>query len=117
MYRLPWPAAGVNHQYIHTRHNTRLTKEAQAWRDLAIVYIRANRQPVPEGALRVYLLAHPPDNRRRDLDNLLKPVLDSLALALDFDDARITHIEAEMGEPSKVWPRIEITLSGGKQTC
>ena len=43
--------------------------------------------------LRLYVMVYPPDNRKRDLDNLLKAVLDSLQAADVFlNDSQIDHL-------------------------
>lgn len=46
------------------------------------------------GRIHLSLTFCPPDNRRRDLDNLLaacKPGIDGLAMALGIDDARFEY--------------------------
>ena len=57
--------------------------------------------PPMAGNLAVRILIHPPDNRRRDLDNVAgKALLDSLTHAGAWgDDSQVKRIEAEMGEP------------------
>jgi crossover junction endodeoxyribonuclease RusA len=52
--------------------------------------------------LRVYIAAFPPDARRRDLDNLLKGLLDALKTAGVFeDDSQIDDLGIER---SSIWP-------------
>lgn len=52
-------------------------------------------QTSKDDKLWIYIEAHPPDNRRRDLDNLLKPILDALQYAELFaDDSQIAIISA-----------------------
>lgn len=52
--------------------------------------------------LRVDMLAIPPDNRRRDLDNIFKALFDALGHAEIFpDDSQIKKIVAEMGASNK----------------
>lgn len=49
-------------------------------------------------AVALKLLIHPPDRRKRDLDNLLKPICDAVAGAgLIEDDSQIRRIEIEFG--------------------
>lgn len=49
-----------------------------------------------EGRLSIRLIVHPPDNRRRDLDNLLKATLDALEEANLFeDDSQFDFISLE----------------------
>lgn len=42
---------------------------------------RAELAPIGRKSCRVWMWAHPPDHRRRDLDNLIKPLLDALQWA------------------------------------
>jgi crossover junction endodeoxyribonuclease RusA len=49
--------------------------------------------PTMEGPLRVEIEAYRPDNRKRDLDNLLKAALDSMAKGMIYnDDSQIKHL-------------------------
>ena len=49
------------------------------------------------GDLSVSIEASPPDNRRRDLDNIFKPLLDALTAAGVWgDDSQVKRIIAEM---------------------
>jgi crossover junction endodeoxyribonuclease RusA len=56
--------------------------------------------PLPlTGALAVEVKLHPPDRRRRDLDNLLKALLDALQHAGVYaDDSLIDRLSVEKGE-------------------
>lgn len=48
--------------------------------------------------LALLVVAHPPDRRKRDIDNLLKAVLDSLTEArVWIDDEQVDRIEIERG--------------------
>lgn len=64
-----------------------------------------------EGDLQVWLEAYPPDKRRRDIDNLLKAVFDSLQKSgIILDDSQIKSVHARMLEkrtPAAVDVRIE----------
>lgn len=51
-----------------------------------------------EGRLYLHLVCQPPDQRKRDLDNLLKPLLDALQHAgLYEDDSQIDRLMIERG--------------------
>jgi crossover junction endodeoxyribonuclease RusA len=50
----------------------------------------------------VCITAHPPDNRKRDLDNLQKSLLDSITCAGVWqDDSQIMHLSITMGVKRK----------------
>jgi len=104
---LPWPPS-VNHYWanrvIPAKHGPRrfivMTYLADAGREYRVRVseaIMAQRIPrrVLTGRLAIKVLAHPPDWRTRDLDNLWKGLLDSLKHADvieddgHFDDLRI----------------------------
>jgi crossover junction endodeoxyribonuclease RusA len=44
-------------------------------------------------------MIHPPDNRRRDLDNVLKAVLDAIeAAGIIEDDSQVRRLELAFGD-------------------
>jgi crossover junction endodeoxyribonuclease RusA len=82
--KLPWPPS-INHYWRRWRGRTVLSRWGRSYR--AIVAARlAGSECRCTGRLRVEIDAAPPDNRRRDLDNLLKAVLDALQHAGVYDD-------------------------------
>lgn len=95
--RMPWPPTG-NHAYTVVRGRKILSTEGRAYRDLAVALAMAQRAGRSiKGRIAVHIVAHLPDRRRRDLDNLLKLPLDcaTKAGAIDddsyIDDLRITR--------------------------
>ena len=65
------------------------------WAHVAGSEIRAQSPRPVKGAVRVWLLAGPPDKRRRDADNLLKASLDLLVdLDLIGDDSDVLQVAA-----------------------
>lgn len=100
---LPWPPT-VNNYYTIARGRKILSKRGRAYKKEAVILMY--RQNVPKGREGIYSLmiyVRPPDNRKRDLDNLLKPLLDSLvdygALPDDsmIDDLRIQRFNTIKG--------------------
>lgn len=75
---LDWPPT-VNHYYTVARGRKILSqrgrdyKKAQGWQMIAQTIAKHM-----SGKFKVHITANPPDRRRRDLDNLLKPILDCL---------------------------------------
>jgi Holliday junction resolvase RusA-like endonuclease len=49
-------------------------------------------------------------NRRRDLDNILKQLVDALALALEFNDAYVDSIIARKYTISKAYPAVHVLI-------
>lgn len=53
----------------------------------------------PDARMGVAIVAHPPDRRRRDIDNLLKPLLDALMHSVIFtDDCQIDDLRISRGD-------------------
>jgi len=82
---LPWPPS-VNHYWRHPtcgalagRHL--ISREGRNYRRAVVAEIARLRLQQPTGRLSVHVDAYPPDNRRRDLDNIGKALLDALTHA------------------------------------
>ena len=103
IFSLPWPPS-LNTYYRHISRGklagrTLLSERGRQYRidSLAAIY----EQNVPTGLYQnrigITIGACPPDNRKRDLDNLLKSVLDALTHTRvirddsDIDDLRIVR--------------------------
>src|SRR3990172_8733530 len=87
---LPWPPT-INHYWMRTRNGRPyISARGTVYRGAVILICRAamREQEVDcmSGRLRVEITAHPPDMRKRDLDNLLKSILDALQHAGVYDD-------------------------------
>jgi crossover junction endodeoxyribonuclease RusA len=64
-----------------------------------------------EGPLKVTLWLHPPDRRRRDIDNPIKPLLDALTHAGAWsDDSQIRELRVTMEAPDKDNPRTLVLI-------
>lgn len=73
---LPFPPS-VNHYWRHVGSRTLISRAGREYRE-AVCNLLARRRMTPlEGRLGLLIEAAPPDRRRRDLDNMLKAVLDS----------------------------------------
>ena len=96
---LPWPPS-VNRYWRRTdTRRTALTDRALKFRrdvqDSLLEQLGAGwRTHInPDARFAITIAAHPPDRRKRDLDNLLKPTLDALEHALVFtDDSQVDDL-------------------------
>lgn len=86
---LPWPPS-ANHYYRRVGNRTLISKPGRIYRQTVVAMVRP-RVPVPmTGRVTMTIYAHPPDRRRRDLDNVQKALLDSLQHAgVYVDDSQI----------------------------
>jgi crossover junction endodeoxyribonuclease RusA len=114
--RLPFPPS-VNRYWRHPsrgplagRHL--ISQEGRAYRDavrLAVLHQRAVHGL--EGQLRLTVHAHPPDLRRRDLDNLLKALLDAMAHAgVVEDDSQFFGISIWRMAPAPPDGHVNVTI-------
>ena len=79
---LPWPPT-VNTYWRAVNGRNILSKKARQYKkDAALFLNRVNLK----GDLIVTIECHMPDKRRRDLDNLLKPLLDVMGDAGVYED-------------------------------
>jgi crossover junction endodeoxyribonuclease RusA len=100
-YRLPWPPS-VNTYWRRGNNVTYLTKKARQFREEVIDSVDISERVVPNfNRLGVHLELTLPDRRKRDIDNHIKAVLDSLQHAGVFeddeqiDDLRVTRLHVE----------------------
>ena len=103
---LSWPPTGNNyyrHAVINGRVRVYLSPKGRAWREaVAMKLIKYREGKLFQERLAVEIIAHPPDRRRRDLDNLLKAPLDSLEYARLFEnDNQIDDLHIRRAAPEK----------------
>jgi len=83
---LPYPP-NANHMWRHVGKKVLRSREYEAWRAHAGLIIRSETKGgVLEGPYAMTAMVGRPDRRRRDLDNLLKPIGDVLVLAGAVED-------------------------------
>lgn len=86
---LPWPPT-VNTYYTVSRGRKILSKKGRAYKKEAAIFLK--RKDL-KGDLEVYIRCNMPDKRRRDLDNLLKPLLDVMGdCGVYEDDSQISDL-------------------------
>lgn len=88
--RLPWPPT-VNTYYTVARGRKILSKRGREYKVNSIADLIDRDAPRGlEGRFEVNMDVYPPDRRKRDIDNLTKPVLDVLTnYGLWEDDSQV----------------------------
>lgn len=110
MIRLPFPPT-VNHYYTVVHGRKILSKRGRIYKASAAL-LASKQSELIEGPYAVYIVARPPDKRKRDLDNLLKPLLDVLTQAgIITDDSAIDDIRIVRMDPVKDG-YVDILVSG-----
>jgi crossover junction endodeoxyribonuclease RusA len=96
---LPWPPS-LNHYYRHVGPRVLISKAGRAYRDAVIAKMRAENVQKMRGDVELVIDAYPPDNRRRDADNIEKCLWDSLIHGgLAEDDSKFKRHTTTMREP------------------
>lgn len=88
---LPYPPS-LNHLWRRVGNKTLLSAEGRKYHATASLLVRIKSQGIPRPPHRVTLLATPPDRRKRDLDNLIKAVLDPVYRGLGMDDSVVEDL-------------------------
>ena len=87
---LPWPPS-INTYWRSVNGKMLISKKGRAYRASVINHIRPCKPTLER--LSVRIICHPPDKRKRDLDNLPKGLLDALEHAGVYaDDSQIDEL-------------------------
>lgn len=107
---LGWPPS-VNRYWRNVGHRVLISKAGRAYRLQTMERVQAARAAVRlPGRLSVHILAYPPDRRKRDLDNVLKSLLDALQHGGVYqDDSQIDRIEITRGPVGQ--GEVEVTIT------
>jgi Holliday junction resolvase RusA-like endonuclease len=76
-FELPYPPS-LNHYWRRVGARTLLSRGGRAFREAVGAILAARGVQPLDGPLEIAIDVHPPDRRRRDLDNLQKALLDAL---------------------------------------
>lgn len=96
---LPYPPS-VNRYWRNWQGRTVISAEGRRYRDTVGTRIRLMRVTTFEGPVALQVDVYPPDRRKRDLDNVLKAILDALEKGGAFrDDAQVVDLHALKLEP------------------
>jgi crossover junction endodeoxyribonuclease RusA len=97
IYELPYPPS-VNHYWRRVGQRTLISREGRRYRTEVVALLTARRVRPLSGRLIVQVTVHPPDYRRRDLDNVQKALLDALQQGGAFhDDGQIDELVIKRG--------------------
>ena len=96
-FDLPWPPS-VNNYYRHVGPRVLISRAGRKYRTMVVSRLGGLKRL--SGAVSLSLECYPPDRRRRDLDNLLKCLQDSITAAgVLEDDSQIRRLQMEKLEP------------------
>jgi crossover junction endodeoxyribonuclease RusA len=98
---LPFPPT-VNTYWRRVGNRTLLSERAREYRASVLSALALHRHPRLLGGVEVVITFHPPDRRKRDLDNLPKGLLDALKYAGVYaDDSQVRRIDMSFGAVRK----------------
>ncbi|MFQ5735163.1 MAG: RusA family crossover junction endodeoxyribonuclease [Planctomycetaceae bacterium] len=96
---LPYPPS-VNRYYRNVGARTLISRDGRAYRRRVLTLLAERGIRPTEGPLAVVVDLYPPDRRRRDVDNAMKALLDSVEHAgVYHDDSQIVHLEVHKLNP------------------
>jgi len=111
IFTLPWPPS-INHYWRRVGPRTLISREGRTFRRNVCALLGGGgpRKPPAGGRVALAMDAFPPDRRRRDLDNIAKPVLDVFEHAGIYeDDSQVDLLVTRRREPVK-GGRLEVRL-------
>lgn len=97
VYELPYPPS-VNHYWRRVGDRTLISRAGRRFRRRVCDRLAGHAAEPLSGPVAVRITAHPPDRRRRDLDNAMKALLDALGHGGAYaDDGQIDRLEIVRG--------------------
>ena len=107
----------MNHYWRHVGSKVLISKAGRAYRKRvsarAMLAMMTARCRTLDGSVAVMIWACPPDRRRRDLDNILKPLLDALQHAGCYrDDSQIDDLHVTRMPEKPPAGTVTVTIDG-----
>lgn len=84
-FELPYPPS-INHYYVHTARGVKLGTKGQSYRNDAVYLLHKFKGACKDKKIAVTINVFPPDKRKRDLDNILKCLLDAMEHANVYEN-------------------------------
>lgn len=114
VYELPYPPS-VNHYWRRVGFRTLISRGGRRYRRDVVALLAAGRAAPLRGRLELVVHVFPPDDRRRDLDNLQKALCDALQHAGVYaDDSQIDRLDVHRGP---VVPGGKVVVQITERTC
>lgn len=107
---LPFPPSG--HTLFRLHKGSRLSESYRKWRDEAGWVLKTQTPKKTLGRVGIHLTFRSPDKRRRDLDNLLKPVIDLLVThgLIEGDDSRFVRVLEASWDDIAIEPGVVVVI-------
>ncbi|MCI5633305.1 RusA family crossover junction endodeoxyribonuclease [Helicobacter sp.] len=98
----------VNHYWLGSGWNRYVSKRGVEFKRALALSAKASNITPTEKQVCLSVVWHKKDNRRRDIDNILKPILDALNGIAYFDDSQVSElfVKKEQGAQES----LEITI-------
>jgi crossover junction endodeoxyribonuclease RusA len=84
-FEMPYPPS-INHYYVHTAKGVKLGDKGHKYRMDAVFLLHKYRGSFKDKKIAVTINVFPPDKRKRDLDNILKCLLDAMEHANVYEN-------------------------------
>jgi crossover junction endodeoxyribonuclease RusA len=98
---LPYPPS-VNNYWIASGHRRFISKRGVEFKNAVMAYCIDLRTPnFGKQAVWVEIVLHPRNKRLQDIDNVLKPILDSLIGIVYDDDVQVQSLQITRGQAIK----------------
>jgi Holliday junction resolvase RusA-like endonuclease len=98
-YELSYPPS-VNHYWRHVGDRTLISRAGREYRQRITDELAHQGVTAAGGSIALFISVHPPDRRRRDLDNILKALLDALQHGGAYqDDSQIDSLQVVRSKP------------------
>ena len=108
---LPWPPS-INHYYRYVRNRVVVSRRGKDFRqDVFDIVAEIDVQPIT-GPVGISIVIAPPDKRRRDIDNIQKPLLDALEAAekIFINDSQVVSLTIKKKAPEPPAGRVTVQV-------